>query len=126
MPEKGQKSRLQDVLNYQTEGYFTPEEIAVIQSTFNNPKVIAILRKALLPSVGDLSLPIEEALGQDVWLAGYQWQQIPAEEAKILATARQDSIKFIIGGLIKLKVIAHTAPDSDIEAAFKRSKDSAK
>ncbi len=126
MPEKGQNSRLQDVLNYEADSYFSKEEISAIQSTFKNPKIINILRKALLPSVGDLSLPIEQALGNDAWLSGYQWQQIPADEAKILAVARQDTIKFIIGALIKLKVIANAAPETEMEAAFKRSKDSTK
>lgn len=123
--EQQKPARLKDMLNYEAESYFSPEEIKLIQSTFADNRAINVLRKLFLPSVGDPSLPLEEALGNDVWLTGYQWQQIPADEAKILAVARQDTIKFIIGGLIKLKVIANVKEDS-VEAAYKRSKDSSK
>ena len=126
MAEQQKPARLQDVLNYEADSYFTPDEIALIQSTFADKKIINVLRKALLPSIGDLSLPLEQALGSDFWLSGYQWQQIPADEAKILAVARQDTIKFIVGGLVKLRVIANVKEEDEVQAAYRRSKDSAK
>lgn len=119
-------ARLQDVLNYQPESYYTPDEIALIRSTFSDPRIVNVLRKTLLPSVGDQSLPLEEALGNDFWLTGYQWQQIPMEEAKILAVARQDTMKYIIGALVKLKVIANSKDETPVETAYRRSKDSSK
>lgn len=114
------------MLNYEVESYFKPDEVLLIQSIFRDPRAVDILRKVFLPSVGDANLPLEQALSQDIWLSGYQWQQIPADEAKILAVARQDVIKYIIGGLMKLKVIANTAPENPKDIAARKEQDSTK
>lgn len=121
--QKGKPASLQDILNYQVDSYFSNDEISLIQNTFKDPKMINLLRKALLPSVGDPSLPMEEMAG-DVWLQGRDYGSIPESEIKSIVVGRQEAIKFIIGGLIKLKVIANSKPETNIEETFRRSKDS--
>lgn len=123
--EAGQRASLRDVINYKPEQYLSDDEVKSIQSTFkNNPKLIGVLRKVMIPTIADPSLPIEEVSG-DVFL-NRDWAAIPADEAKILTVARQDAVKFIIGGLIKLQVIANQSVETPMEAAIRRSKDSSK
>lgn len=116
---------LQDMLVYQPETYFKPEELALIQNTFKDSKVTKVLRKALLPSVGDLDLPIEE-MGKDLWLVGRDYSAIPEAEVKSIVLARQEAIKFVMGGLIQLKQIANSAPVSDQVKAGRNEKNSTK
>jgi len=119
-----QKASLKDVLNYEPEQYLSGEELSLLRSTFkNNPRLIALLRKLLVPTISDPSLPIEQ-MGDDAFSAGLDWKNIPADEAKIIATARQEAIKFIFGGLIKIKIIASSDDENPMEAALRRSKDS--
>lgn len=126
MAEPQRPASLSDLLNYKPEQYLSEGELSLIQSTFrNNPKLIAVLRKIFVPTIADPDLPIEQ-MGDDTFGAGYQWQQIPADEVKILVVARQDAIKFIMGGLIKLKIIASSSDENPMEAALRRSKDSTK
>ena len=121
---QNQRATLKDVIGYTPESYFTDDETALIKATFNqNPKLIKVLRKVFFPTLQDPDLPLE-SLNDDVFNAGRVWSQIPADEAKILAVARQDAMQFILGGLIKLKVMANQKDDDPVEAAFKRSKDS--
>lgn len=120
------KATLKDVINYAPENYLSDDELALIRSTFNgNEKLFKVLRKVFIPTMADPELPIEN-LGNDVWFAGRVWSQIPAEEAKILAVARQETLEYIIGGLIKLKVIANQKEESEEEKEARRKKDSSK
>ena len=119
------KVSLSDVLNYDTDNYFSPEELSLIYSTFSDPKVMKILRKAMLPSVGDLELPLEE-ISKDAWLVGRDYSMIPDAEVKSIVLARQEAIKFIMGGLIQLKVIASTKTETKTEKALREQKDSSK
>jgi len=109
---------------YKLDTYLSEDEVALIRSTFkDNPRLMKVLRKILLPTVHDTELPIEE-INADVWLAGKDWDAIPADEVKPLVVARADAIKFIIGGLIKLKVIAHNEDKSAYDIALQREKNS--
>lgn len=119
-----QKARLQDVLNYEPDTYFSADEIALIQSTFRDKKVMKVLRKAFLPSVGDPELPLEE-MGNDFWLTGRDYSAIPDGEIKPIVLARQETLKYIMGGLIKLKMIANGQAVSADALAARRKKDSA-
>lgn len=121
-----EKASLRDVLNYEPEQYLSEEEVALIKSTFKgNKRLLAILRKVLLPTVSDPSLPIEE-MGHDVYLAGVEWGQLPNEQVKTIMLARADAIKFVLGALIKLKVIANSTDESPYQAELRKKKDSAK
>lgn len=120
-----QQAKLSDILGYKAETYFSPDEMALIQNTFKDRRVINVLRKALLPSVGDATLPVEE-FGNDVWLTGRDYSQIPDSEVKSVVLARQEAIKFIMGGLIKLKVMANSQVEDPMAEALRRSKDSSK
>lgn len=122
----GERVRLADVIGYDPQKYLQDDEVALIQQYFKGDShLIKILRKIFIPTLNDEQLPIEQ-MGQDAWMTR-NWDQIPADEAKILMVARQDALKFIIGGLINLKVIANGGSvDTPMEAALKRSKDSTK
>jgi len=117
---------LREVINYTADKYITDEETQLIKATFKyNPQLLNVLRKIMLPTMSDPNLPIEE-IGRDAWLVGKQWDTIPAEEAKILAVARQDTIKFVIGGLIALKNIASQEEETPEEKKIRAAKNSSK
>lgn len=99
---------LKDVLNYTADQYFNETEISLIQSTFSNPAVIAVLRKVLLPTVSDPSMPIED-FDKDIFMQSRDYAAMSADETKAIVLGRQEAIKFIIGGLIKLKVMSAAA-----------------
>lgn len=121
----GERATLKDVLNYDPEAYITDEEIDLIRRTFNSRMVINVLRKIFLPTAFDGEIPIENQT-MDIYMQGYKLEQIPADEAKIVMLARQDTIKIIMGGLIKLKSIAASKEETEMEKALRRSKDSVK
>lgn len=117
------RTTLSDVINYAPETYLKQEELELIQSTFKgNDKLIKVLRKIMLPSVGDADMPIEE-VGKDMWL-GMDFTSFEADEVKPIVLARQDAIKFIIGGLIQLKIIANGAVESPMNAQLRKEMDS--
>lgn len=103
------RASLTDVLNYEPEQYFSEDELMLIRNTFRSPVVINLLRKVFIPTISDPELPLED-FGNDMFLAGREYAQIPDGEIKSIVLARQDAIKFIMGALVKLKVIANT-PD---------------
>lgn len=117
---------LRDLLNYDPDKYITDEEVAWIKTTFkDNPWAINVLRKMFLPTTYDLPL---ERLGEDVWFkGGADYAQIPEQEAKSIIVARQDAIKFVLGGLIALKNLAHSEDqETELERKHRLAKDSAK
>lgn len=119
------KAKLQDVLNYTPEQEFSDAELALIKQHFADPKLVNAIRKAMLPTISDPDLPIER-LGTDAWFGGTDWRQVPADEAKVLIVARQEAVKFILGGLIKLKIMAADHQETEMEQALRRSQDSTK
>jgi len=117
---------LSDVINYEPETYLTKEDVALVKSTFkDNPRLMKVLRKMLIPSIGDSDLPVEE-MANDAWLAMRDWAQIPADEAKILMVARQEAIKFTAGALIRIKMIANMKEESPFVEELRKKQDSAK
>lgn len=121
-----QRATLRDVLNYQPELYLSKEEQDLIRNVFKyNPNFLKILRKVFLPSLTDPELPNEE-LESDIFLQGRIWSQIPADEAKILIVARQETAQFIMNGLVKLRVIASTEEETEEEKTTRLKKDSTK
>ena len=126
MSQEGTPAKLKDILVYEPEEYLSEEEITLIRQTFKyNPQLLRVLRKVFIPSIQDPNLPIEE-MSNDVYLTGKNWDQIPAEEAKILMVARQDALKFICGGFISLKQIASMEEESEADRAARLAKDSTK
>ena len=121
---KDTRAELKDVINYAPDQYLNDAEIAVIQQVFKgNHFLINTLRKVLWPTYYDAQTPLE-MFGKDMFDAGRDWAAIPAEEAKILAVARQDAMKFVMGGLIHLKTIANQQSESPDEAALRQQKNS--
>src|SRR5579883_2826526 len=98
-PIQPQKAKLEDVLNYQPEQYLSPDDLGLIRSTFKDQRVMKVIRKVFLPTIADPEMPVEE-LTSDMWFANRNWEQVPAEEAKILMVARQEAIKFIMTALV--------------------------
>lgn len=102
-----EKASLKDVLNYQPDMYYSPAELAYIRNTFKDNKAIfTVLRKALIPTISDPELPLEQ-FGEDFFLKSRNWDQIPAVERDTLIIARQEALKFIVGGLIALRILAN-------------------
>lgn len=121
-----EKATLRDVLNYDPEQYLSDDEVALIKSTFKeNKRLLTVLRKVLLPTISDPSLPVEE-MGHDAYLAGVDWAQIPVDQIKPIILARSEAIKFVMGALIKLKVIANSSDESPYQQQLRRKQDSAK
>lgn len=121
-----EKAQLRDVLNYEPEQYLSEDEVALIRSTFkDNKRLLTILRKVLLPTISDPSLPVEE-MGHDVYLAALDWAQIPNEQVKTIMLGRSEAIKFVMGALIKLKVIANSVDESPYQKEIRKRQDSAK
>lgn len=115
-PQGGQRARLEDVLNYTPASYFSDAELSLIRNTFGgNPQLIKVLRKAMIPTIHDPELPLEQ-VGDDLFLAGRDYAAIPDAEIKSIVLARQDALKFIAGALIKLQVIANTPVPSPVDA----------
>ena len=119
------KVSLTDMLNYDVDTYLKQVELALIQKTFNDPKLLTILRKVLLPVVNDPDMPLEE-MSKDVWLVGRDYSMIPNEEIKSIVLARQEAIKFVMGGLMQLKIIANTKKETSAEKALRERKNSNK
>ncbi len=120
----GERPTLKELLNYEPDQYITDAEVEMIRNTCK-PEFIRLLRKVLIPTVFDGDIPIENQ-GLDVYMQGFKWESIAAEHALPLILARQDVIKFILGGLTKLKSIAASKVETAMEAALRRSQDSTK
>ncbi len=119
-------ARLQDVLNYTHEPYLSESEVSYIRSIFAGKKgneIVSILRKIFLPTALDTNLPIEE-MSSDIWMVDKDFSQVPSNEVKPLVLARQDAIKMVFGGLIKLKVIANSKEESEEQRKLRIKKDS--
>lgn len=124
MENQDTRASLSDVINYAPEQYLSDAELTVIRATFkNNPFLVNTLRKIFIPTIYDAQTPIEH-FGKDATDIGRDWAQIPADEAKILYVARQDAIKFVVGGLMHLKTIANSKEETADEAEARQRKDS--
>lgn len=122
-----QKPTLDEILPYKWESHVTSEEAALLRATFGgNDALIAVLRKVFIPSLSDPSMPIEE-LGNDMWLFARDWSAVPDNEVKPLVVARQEAIKYVVNGLVRLKMYANLQNEEDtLNREQRRAKDSAK
>lgn len=120
-----EKPTLKEVLGYTIPDYYTDEEKKFIKNTFAKPEALKLLRKMFIPIFADPELPIEQ-MGKDFFLAGREWANIPADEAKILMVARQEVAKFNLGTLLEIKQIAMQPEETAQEKAARMAKDSNK
>lgn len=118
---------LKDLLNYDIETYINENEIELLRNTFGREPLLAkIIRKIMLPAIGDNELSPEE-MGKDIWLQGIDWAQVSADEAKALILGRQLAIKFIMGGLIQLKVMSKVEEkENSVTKALREKQNSTK
>lgn len=121
--DKPKPASLADVLNYEPEKYLSDEDMAIIK-TFT-PKHLTVIRKMMLPTVVDAELPMEE-MGQDCYLTGIDWMSMPAEHAKAIMQGRTEAIKFILGGLIKLRILATGSVESPLQKEERMRKSSSR
>ena len=112
--------------NYEVEQYLTEDDMQIIRNVFKDKNVLKVLRKVLLPSIADSNLPLEEAIGKDVWNVGRDWGMIPTEQIKALVLGRQEAIKFVVDGMMKLKTLAHLKEESPQQIAERLRKNSTK
>jgi hypothetical protein len=122
--EQNNQVSLRDVLNYEAEQYLSEDEIDWIRQTFKgNTKAINIIRKCFIPVMHDL--PVEELMN-DVWFkGGFDPALIPENELKSIIIGRQETLKFVMGGLVNLKALAHSEQlETETEKALRKKKDS--
>lgn len=122
--QKPEASKLSDVINYTPDEYFSADEVSLIQGLLKDKRVMRVLRKVLIPTICDPDLPLEQ-FGNDIFLSGRNYAQIPEAELKSVILAREDAVRIVAGGLIRLSVIANSPVNDTVEEAYKRSKDSA-
>ena len=123
---EGQRASLQDVINYIPEQYFSEDELNLIRNTFRgNSALFKVLRKVFIPTISDPELPIEK-FGDDFFLSGRQYASIPENEIKSIVLAREEALKFIVGGLIQLKNMSNTKVETDEQIKTRLKKDSVK
>lgn len=128
MPPKDKQMRLEDVLTYTPETYFSESEISIIRGSFSGTegqRLLKVIRKALIPTISDPDLPAEE-FGKDLFMSLVDFKSVPAEEAKPLAMGIQVAMKLILGAIIHLKNIANYNEESDSNRVQRRAKDSVK
>lgn len=119
----GESSRIEDVVNYDVSQELNETEMSLIRNTFkDNPALITVLRKVFLPSIGDMNLPLEK-MGADPFMK-VDWKQIPVDEAKAVVLGIQNANKFVLGGLIQLKVLANSPVETEQEKALRLKKNS--
>lgn len=123
-----EKAQLDEVISYTPETYFKEDEIELIRAHFNGPsgaKLLKVVRKAMLPTISDPDLPVEE-MGKDMFMSAVDFRQMQVEEAKAVAMGLQLSAKIIAGALIQLKSLANIKPEDDKSLEARREKDSTK
>lgn len=125
MEQASKKAQLSDILPYQPDDYFSESELKWIKSTFSDKSSVRIIRKVFLPTFHDAAMPIEE-MKNDPWMADIDFTTMPSEHVKAIVAARQQALKFIMNGLVKLKVIASLKEEDEVAAAARRAKDSSK
>jgi hypothetical protein len=122
------KVRLQDVLQYTPDAYFSDDEMDLVRNAFNGAagkRLLKVIRKVMLPTISDPDLPIEE-INKDVTLAGIDMLGLAAEHLKPIVLGRQEAIKFVVGGLIMLQQMANIKEEPEQNRALRRAKDSTK
>lgn len=128
MPPKDKQVRLEDVITYTPETYFSDAEIALIRGSFNGPqgrRLLKVVRKALIPTISDPDLPVEE-LAKDMFMSMVDFKSMPMDEVKAAVMGLQLSAKIIIGAIIQLTNIANYKEESESSRAMRRAKDSVK
>lgn len=120
------KTNLEDVISYTPETYFTEDEVSLIRNLFNGPagnRALKVIRKAMLPTIADPELPLEE-MAKDMFMSAVDFRSMQNEEAKSVAMGLQLSAKIVAGGLIQLKNIANISPEDDKTIKARAAKDS--
>lgn len=116
----------EDVLGETMETYLSLEDAEIIHDAFKgNKKLIRAIQKIFIPTIQDPEM-CPESMGEDFWMSGKQWDNMPVEEVKALVVARQDTIKHVMGGLIRIKAIANVKRENMQEIQNRRKKDSTK
>lgn len=124
MSEQGLTTK--EVLGESLATYVTLEDALLIRNTFkDNPRLLRVLQKIFIPTIQDPEMT-PESMGADSWMDGKNWDAVPVDEIKALVVARQDTIKQVMGGLIRIKTISNVSEESLNETAQRRIKDSTK
>lgn len=121
-------AKLEDIISYTPETYFSEEELELIRGVFNGPsgaRLLKVIRKALLPTISDPDLPVEE-MAKDIFMSAVDFRQMQVDEVKATAMGLQLTVKLIAGALMQLKNIANIQEESPQNREQRRRKDSAK
>lgn len=112
---------------YQPPLLFSDEEMKLMRTTFGgqNNELMKLLRRIFLPTLLDPDVP-EEFGSNDMWM-DRDWSIIPVEEVKPIVLARQETIKWVLGSLIRLRTMSNSPEGITLaELAEKQRKDSSK
>ena len=93
--DQPQPARLEDIISYTPETYFSEEELALVRSSFNGPqgaKLLKVVRKALIPSVSDPDLPVEE-YSKDMFMFAADFHKLQDSEVKPVVMGLQFAVK---------------------------------
>lgn len=102
---------------------FSESELATIKSLFGgDDSKLILLRKIFLPEL-DLNAPIAQMV--DLWM-GKNYQEMPADEAKINIIARRDLIMHIESALQMLQLLANTKEETVEQLGARMAKNSSK
>lgn len=122
------KAKLEDIISYTPESYFTQDDLALLRSHFNGPqglKLLQVIRKAVLPTISDPNLPIEE-LGKDIWMSAVDFKQMQESEVKPTVLGLQVAVKVLVGSLIQLRDLANVKEETATERALREKRNSSR
>lgn len=120
MDDKQTGMTVEEVLGETMQTYLTVEDALLLRNTFkDNPRLLRVLQKIFIPTIQDPEMP-PESLGEDFWMAGMDWVNMQAVEAKGVMAGRQEALRFLMGGLIRLKTIANVK-EADIQQTRKKN-----
>lgn len=101
----------------------TPEEMALIRSTFKgNDALLKLMRKVFLPEI-DPNAPLGQIV--DLWMA-LNLKDLTSEQAQIKIEARNTLILHVEQQLIALKTMSESVDETPEEAKARLKKDSSK
>lgn len=110
---------IDDVMGETFQTYLTEEDARLIRDTFKgNSRLLRVLQKVFIPTIQDPEMPPEQ-MAEDFWMSGIDWEMMSAEEVKAIAAGRSKALKTILGGIIRIKVLAN-AKEEDLQANFRR------
>ena len=123
-----QQVKLEDILAYTPDTYFSDDDLTFLRGRFNGPegsRLLRLIRKIMLPTVSDPELPIEE-IGKDIFMSAIDFKSMPEDQVKPVVMGLQLTVKAVMGGLIQLRNLANVKEETAESRAQRRARNSAR